>query len=157
MNKAPRRTFRIVLALTVLGVVGLWIIAVNNGRQRLDLTFVNSTGGPLTDVTFGDAPAIAKVAEGETVKLSLPLTESVSLRLRDRDGRLRMAGYEFSPLSGLTHSLKVELTPAVAEGQPTHGRLTQFDSTPLLFGAKVKTKESIGELQIDESDTPRQK
>lgn len=152
------RALRSLPGLVVVLLLLALLVVAGGRRGRLAVALTNATPGALTDVSFegpggpADGGRFPRVAPGETVRLVLPLSERVVLRLKDADGRPRRSEYPFEYAWGLRHDLSIRLTPprAPQKGPVMIGR-TRTSSSTLILGASVQYEESIDQLEDPEN------
>lgn len=120
-----RRVFRALLLLVVVAFGAFYFTSLNASRNRLDVTLWNHTGGPITEVSFGDPSPVTpfeRIANDAKVQVSVPLTDSLVISFRGPDEKSRIRDFAFHDVSGVSHRLEISLEKQV----PYSSRLSTY-------------------------------
>jgi hypothetical protein len=132
-----KNAVRAVVVVALLAALGWYLFELSTSGNRLEVTIVNQTGGPLTKLVLGDGTAIDRLDDKAASHTSMPLTREVALTFVGADGRIRKSRYAFTNSSGIKHTMRIVLNSRTESERLTHTRST------ILLGAEVEYEESI--------------
>jgi hypothetical protein len=137
VESRSKNGIRAVFVAVLVAAVGWYLYALSTSGNRLDVTIVNQTGGPLTKLAVGDGITIERIDDQASATVSVPLVTEVTLRFVGQDGKSRISRYAYSNTSGIMHSLRIVLTKGAQSERNSHAKST------LLLGSEVSYDESL--------------
>lgn len=149
MKPQRKNAVRAVVVVALLTAAGWYLYELNASGNRLEVTIVNQTGGPLTKLVVGDGATIERIDDKAASHTSIPLTSELALTFVGADGKIRKTRYAFTNSSGIKHTMRIVLNSSTPSQRLTHMRST------ILLGAEVEYEDSLDFIDSQEESGSR--